>query len=1055
MTAATTCRSCGTEPLEHARFCHRCGSPVAASESRAEYKQVTVLFADVVQSMDIAVAVGAERLREIMTELVSGATRVVDRYGGTTEQFTGDGIMALFGAPVALEDHALRACLAALAVQTEITSLASEVRIRDGVDLRLRIGLNSGEVIAGDMGSGSFGYIAIGEQVGMAQRMESAAPPGGVMLSASTARLVENTTVLGEPELVRIKGVTEPVAARRLQAIATQRRRAERRASSLVGRQWELDALTGLLQRSTAGQGCVVGIVGPAGIGKSRLIRELTSRATTAGVDVVATACESHARDIPFHVAADLLRAAFKVTGLDEDAARSRLRDVIPDADREDLLLFDDLLGVADPAVALPNIDPDARRRRLIALVNAAAISRRTPAVFVIEDAHWIDEISDSMLTEYLAVIPQTPSLVLVTYRPEYRGALTRLPGAQTISLAPLANSPSITLTTELLGLHPSVVMIAARINAQAAGNPFFIEEMVRELAEQGVLRGERGDYECHTDIGEIAVPATLQATIAARIDRLGAPAKRTLGAAAVIGSRFDADLLLSLGIDPVIDDLIEAELIEQVSFTWRATYSFRHPLIRTVAYESQLKSDRADVHRRLAEAIESREPESVRENAAAIAEHLEAAADLPGAYSWHMRAGRWSSERDIAAAQASWRRARNIADRLPADHPDRMANRIAPRVMLCVSAWRTEATLADTGFDEVRDLCDASGDQASLAFAMAGQSQALLFLGRYAESSRLVSDWLGILDSKDHSQRMTGFHLAASNTKFQAGEATEGLRLAQSIIDIVDGDPARGQNLLVGGSPLALALGLRGAFGFCLGTPGWNYEMDQAVELARGLDANSYASVVAYKAFAILNSARLSDEAAILDTAEALKRAEQSGDDLALIAARCARGIALVNCLDSQTNVDDELAQLEEAIRSRRFSAGEINRFGIHVASRKSKDGDLDGAIEIARGVVDFLFETGEMLCRGPATMILVESLLNRGAEADLQEARGAIDRLAAVPTEPGFVLHELPLLRLRALLARADGDKTRYRTFADRYRARATELDFEGHMALAASMS
>src|ERR1700758_4325998 len=189
MTTVAACRTCGAEPLEDARVCHSCGSPISA-DAHAEYKQVTVLFADVVHSMDIAAAVGSERLREIMTELVDRASAIVQRYGGTVDKFTGDGIMAVFGAPVALEDHAFRACLAALGIQEEAERLAVEVQRHDRVDLGLRVGLNSGEVIAGEIGSSHLGYTAVGEQVGMAQRMESVAPPGGVMLSASTARLV-------------------------------------------------------------------------------------------------------------------------------------------------------------------------------------------------------------------------------------------------------------------------------------------------------------------------------------------------------------------------------------------------------------------------------------------------------------------------------------------------------------------------------------------------------------------------------------------------------------------------------------------------------------------------------------------------------------------------------------------------------------------------------------------------------------------------------------------------------------------------------------------------
>jgi len=215
MTVVAACRTCGTEPLANARFCHSCGAPVHDSDTHAEYKQVTVLFADVVHSMDIASAVGTERLREIMAGLVERAAAVVKRYGGTVDKFTGDGIMAVFGAPMALEDHAIRACLAALGIQEETARLAADVEDRDGIKLQVRVGLNSGQVIAGEIGSGALGYTAIGDQVGMAQRMESVAPPGGVLLSDSLARLVEGAAVLGEPEMVRIKGAKDPVPARR------------------------------------------------------------------------------------------------------------------------------------------------------------------------------------------------------------------------------------------------------------------------------------------------------------------------------------------------------------------------------------------------------------------------------------------------------------------------------------------------------------------------------------------------------------------------------------------------------------------------------------------------------------------------------------------------------------------------------------------------------------------------------------------------------------------------------------------------------------------------
>jgi predicted ATPase len=231
-------------------------------------------------------------------------------------------------------------------------------------------------------------------------------------------------------------------------------------------------------------------------------------------------------------------------------------------------LLFDDLLGIADPDVALPTIDPDARRRRLTALVNAASLAREAPVVYVIEDAHWIDEVSESMLAEFLTVIPQTPSLVLITWRPEYRGELARVTGVEMITLAPLSDTESSTLIGELLRCDPSVAALREAIGVRAAGNPFFAEELVRDLAERGVLSGDRGAYTCRAEVGDVTVPATLQATIAARIDRLDPGAKRALCAAAVIGSRFGTDLLVLLGIDVVPRGLLDAELIDQVKFS-------------------------------------------------------------------------------------------------------------------------------------------------------------------------------------------------------------------------------------------------------------------------------------------------------------------------------------------------------------------------------------------------------------------------------------------------------------------------------------------------------
>ncbi|MGH3561870.1 MAG: ATP-binding protein [Mycobacterium sp.] len=1042
----TACAACGSELQQNVKFCFECGAPVSAAPAPAEYKQVTVLFADVVHSMDIAATVGAERLRELMTELFHRCAAVVQRFGGTVDKFTGDGIMAVFGAPVALEDHAFRACLAALEIQRGATGT-------DEVSLRLRVGLNSGEVIAGEIGSGPGSYTAIGTQVGLAQRMESVAPPDGVMLSASTARLVEDVATLGEPELVQIKGAAEPVRVRRLLAASSQHRHAPRQDPSLVGRSWEMSALTGILDQAIGGTGCVVGIVGPPGIGKSRIAREVSSVAQSRGVEVFATYCESYASEIPFHTVTSLLRIALRVRGVTDEVARIRVRERAPQADPQDLVLLDDMLGIRESGSELPIIDPDARRRRLTRLVNTVSLTRRTPAVYVIEDAHWIDEVSDLLLAGFLAVTRQTPLLVLVTYRPEYHGALSCITGAQTIGLTPLSDSESSALITALLGQDPSVSGLATTIAERIAGNPFFAQEMVRDLAERGVLQGRRGAY-LLSGAPDVAVPATLQATIAARIDRLDPAAKRTLNTAAVIGMRFGAEQLALLDDEAEIDRLIAVELVDQVRFTPYPEYVFHHPLIRIVAYESQLTSQRAELHRRLAAAIEQRHPDALDENAALIAEHLEAAEELHAAFGWHMRAGAWAQYRDIRAARVSWVRARQVADRLPTDYPDRASMRIAPRTLLCGSTSWVSGTVSSAGFDELRDLCTAAGDIVSLAIGMAGLMTVLLLHNRFRESAHVASNCTRLLESIGDPVLTVGVAGAPSNAMWQAGEVAEGLRLAQRVIDLAEGDPTKG-NLLVG-SPLAFAFAYRGSNRYCLGVSGWQEDLDQAIAMA-GVDATSYVLAVLCKyGFAVHVGVSLPGAAADRDTVDAMEMAEHAGDDFAVDFARLSRGLILVNRGGSQRSAGLALlAQWREAQLRHGYAQKVVRFVDTEIAREKARTGDIDGAIELAGAVVDYLFDAGEMITRGEATRVLVEALLQRDTTADLAEAQAAIDRLAAVPTDPGYVLFEVPLLRLRALMARANGDEDGYRDFADRYRKRATDVGYEGHMALAEAMT
>ena len=362
-------------------------------------------------------------------------------------------------------------------------------------------------------------------------------------------------------------------------------------------------------------------------------------------------------------------------------------------------------------------------------------------------------------------------------------------------------------LTTELLGKDPSVVALSAQVAERAAGNPFFAEEIVRELVEGDVLEGQPGATPRRRSRGRQCAghragdhrrahrpPRPDRETHVERRSGGRLPVRRRPAHRAGRGSRRW--------------ELVEAELLDQVRVPG-AEYVFHHPLIRTVAYESQLRSDRAQLHHRVAAAIESHDPSATEENAALIAAHLEAAGDLHTAYGWHMRAATWPTNRDIGAARANWERAREIADALPADDPDRTAMRIAPRTMLCGIAWRVHEHVAGARFEELRQLCTAAGDKASLAIAMAGLVIDHVYQDRVREASQLASEAMALIESIGDPTLTVGLSTAAIYAKIECAESCDVLQWSQRVIDLADGDPSKGNFLF--GSPLALAFGMRG----------------------------------------------------------------------------------------------------------------------------------------------------------------------------------------------------------------------------------------------------
>jgi adenylate cyclase len=373
----------------------------------------------------------------------------------------------------------------------------------------------------------------------------------------------------------------------------------------------------------------------------------------------------------------------------------------------------------------------------------------------------------------------------------------------------------------------------------------------------------------------------------------------------------------------------------------------------------------------------------------------------------------------------------------------------------LCGSAFQVGGIPETTGFEELRDLTAAAGDKKSLAVGMAGHLNTLTFNSRHREAADMASEFADLVESIGEPEAVVGLLYGAAQAKWEAGHAVESLRLAQRIIDLADGDPVMGNFVI--GSPLAWAITLRGASSMFLGRTGWRGDIEQGIAMARSFDATTRILAQVYKfAGATGNDAVLPDADDITLTSESLEIAQQSGDDTAVTYSNMIRAMALLHSPDGDKAAGlDALTTAREMIVREKLTTTLLRLCDLEFARVRLNSGDLDGSIDLARRVLDEEFATDEMIFRGPATAVLVEALLCRGGQADVEAARTAIERLEAVPIEPGFVLHELPILRLRALLAKEAGDQPRYQQLVYRFRAKALAADFEGYLAQADAMA
>ncbi len=674
---AVACPRCAARNPRGQKFCDACGASLAAGagasptarDARAytprhlaekilttrsalegERKQVSVLFADLVDSMHIAEGLDAEEWHRILERVFEILARGIHRFEGTINQFTGDGVMALFGAPVAHEDHARRACHAALSAMDELRAYASTLRKR-GIELAVRMGLNSGEVVVGKIGDDlRMDYTAQGHCVGLAARMEQLAAPGTVLLAEATARLVEGFFVLADLGPRSMKGASAPVRVFELQGRGAVRTRLDaaglRGLSRLIGREAELAWLDGILSRAIESDGQVVGVVGDAGVGKSRLCLEFIQRCRVRGVAVYEVHCPEHGATVPWLAIRELLRSYFALADGDSvETIRKRVGEQLLAleaglADAAPVIL--EVLGVGDPAGS-----PEGVGARLAGFLRrfVGLRSANEPVALLLDDAHWIDRASDEVVREIGAAVRDTRTLLLANFRPEYRPAWIGGSHYHQLSLPPLGEDASRELLQHLLGSDDSLGELADRIRERTGGNPFFTEEVVQALAASGSLVGERGAYRLAAPIETLALPATVQALLAARIDRLADSAKHLLQVAAVIGKQFDERLLAEVSgladrdLGGALGALQEGGFLRRISPSPRPEHAFPHPLLRDVAYQSQLGERRARLHAAVAAALEKLRADRLGEHAALIAHHWEASGMRFEAARWKRRA--------------------------------------------------------------------------------------------------------------------------------------------------------------------------------------------------------------------------------------------------------------------------------------------------------------------------------------------------------------------------------------------------------------------------------
>ncbi|MFQ5917027.1 MAG: adenylate/guanylate cyclase domain-containing protein, partial [Candidatus Binatia bacterium] len=704
------------------------------SSIEGERKLVTVLFADVASYTAISEKVDPEEVHQIMDGCFKILMDEIHEYEGTINQFTGDGVMALFGAPVAHEDHAQRACYAALSIQKAIGDYGEKVKKDCGVDFKMRIGLNSGPVIVGSIGDDlRMDYTAVGDTTNLAARIQQAAKPGEVWMSRGTRTIIRDyfqDEPVGE---IPLKGKAKPqpiycVVSERAGVRTRFEAGLVRGVTELVGRRPEMEALRTQFERAKAGDAQIVDVVGEAGVGKSRLVFEFQN-ALGADVTFLTGICLHYGRSINFLPVIDVVKAAFGIEeGMTEEEVGKRIEEKATEGLAPMVPFCRSLLSLKVDDPKFNALNPEGRKFGTFEAVKTLllAMSEEKPLVVFLEDVHWMDKISEEFFTYFSRSFFDHPILMLAAYRPE--GAPSWAQGAhyQRLGLETLSSKSSVRLVRNMVGglaLEPD---LEQKIVQKTGGNPFFVEEIVGELMDRGDLVKAQDRYVSSRPINQLEIPNTVQGVLAARMDRLSEDLKRTMQVASVIGRDFAFQLLKSImelgdELRGRLTNLVGLEILYEKALYPELEYIFKHALTQEVAYESLLKQRRREIHGRIARTIEELYADRLEQHYELLAHHWELSDNPNRAIDYFVLAGEKSNQSQAASAAVDFfTRALNQIERSnKTPDPNLMLRIRAGRAGPLHTMGKIEESLGD--YKEAIRIAREVGDQQMLLGCLTG----------------------------------------------------------------------------------------------------------------------------------------------------------------------------------------------------------------------------------------------------------------------------------------------------------------------------------------------